>query len=34
MSDVAPALSLEGIVRRYGRGETTIEVLSGADLAL
>jgi lipoprotein-releasing system ATP-binding protein len=34
MSDVAPALSLEGIERRYGRGETTIEVLSGADLAL
>ncbi len=34
MSDAAPALSLEGIERRYGRGETTIEVLSGADLAL
>ncbi len=34
MNDAAPALSLEGIERRYGRGETTIEVLSGADLAL
>jgi len=29
-----PALRLEGIERRYGRGETTIEVLSGADLTL
>jgi lipoprotein-releasing system ATP-binding protein len=34
MSDATPALWLEGIERRYGRGETTIEVLSGADLAL
>ncbi len=34
MNEAAPALSLEGIERRYGRGETTIEVLSGADLAL
>jgi lipoprotein-releasing system ATP-binding protein len=34
MNDAAPALSLEGIERRYGRGETTIEVLSGVDLAL
>ena len=30
----APALWLENIARRYGRGETVIEVLSGADLAL
>jgi lipoprotein-releasing system ATP-binding protein len=29
-----PALRLEGIERRYGRGETTIEVLCGADLTL
>ena len=29
-----PALWLENIERRYGRGETVIEVLSGADLAL
>jgi lipoprotein-releasing system ATP-binding protein len=29
-----PALRLEGIERRYGRGETTIEVLRGADLRL
>ena len=28
------ALRLVGIERRYGRGETTIEVLSGVDLAL
>jgi lipoprotein-releasing system ATP-binding protein len=34
MSDGTPALWLEGIERRYGRGDTTIEVLSGADLAL
>jgi lipoprotein-releasing system ATP-binding protein len=34
MNDATPALWLEGIERRYGRGETTIEVLSGADLAL
>ncbi len=34
MNDAAPALSLERIERRYGRGETAIEVLSGADLAL
>ena len=30
----APALWLENIARRYGRGETIIEVLNGADLAL
>ncbi len=29
-----PALWLDKIERRYGRGETTIEVLRGADLAL
>jgi lipoprotein-releasing system ATP-binding protein len=29
-----PALRLEAIERRYGRGETTIEVLSGVDLSL
>ena len=29
-----PALWLENIARRYGRGETVIEVLNGADLAL
>ena len=29
-----PALALEGIERRYGRAETTVEVLSGASLAL
>jgi lipoprotein-releasing system ATP-binding protein len=29
-----PALRLEGIERRYGHGETTIEVLCGADLTL
>jgi lipoprotein-releasing system ATP-binding protein len=34
MSEAAPALWLQGIERRYGRGETTIEVLNGADLAL
>ncbi len=34
MNEPAPALWLEGIERRYGRGETTIEVLSGADLTL
>jgi lipoprotein-releasing system ATP-binding protein len=34
MSEATPALWLEGIERRYGRGETTIEVLCGADLAL
>ena len=28
------ALALDGIERRYGRGETTVEVLSGASLAL
>jgi lipoprotein-releasing system ATP-binding protein len=33
MSEAA-ALRLEGIERRYGRGETTIEVLSGAELTL
>ena len=30
----APALWLENIARRYGRGETVIEVLNGVDLAL
>ena len=34
LPDDFPALWLQGIERRYGRGETTIEVLSGADLAL
>ncbi len=34
MNEAVPALWLESIERRYGRGETTIEVLSGADLAL
>jgi lipoprotein-releasing system ATP-binding protein len=29
-----PALTLEGVERRYGRGETTVEVLNGASLAL
>jgi lipoprotein-releasing system ATP-binding protein len=29
-----PALWLDNIARRYGRGETVIEVLNGADLAL
>jgi lipoprotein-releasing system ATP-binding protein len=29
-----PALWLENIARRYGRGETVIEVLNGAELAL
>ena len=28
------ALALEGVERRYGRGETTVEVLSGASLEL
>ena len=30
----APALWLDNIARRYGAGETAIEVLNGADLAL
>ncbi|THD46496.1 MAG: ABC transporter ATP-binding protein [Bradyrhizobium sp.] len=30
----ADALRLEGVERRYGRGETTIEVLNGAELTL
>ncbi len=30
----APALWLDNISRRYGKGDTTIEVLNGADLAL
>ncbi len=36
MNDPAPrpALWLENIARRYGRGETAIEVLSGAELAI
>ena len=34
MSEPMPALWLHGAERRYGRGETTIEVLSGADLVL
>jgi lipoprotein-releasing system ATP-binding protein len=29
-----PALWLHGVERRFGRGETTIEVLSGAELSL
>jgi len=33
MSDET-VLQLEAIVRRYGRGETTIEVLNGVDLSL
>ena len=28
------ALALDAVERRYGRGETTVEVLSGAELAL
>jgi lipoprotein-releasing system ATP-binding protein len=28
------ALALDGVERRYGRGETTIEVLNGASLEL
>src|SRR5579864_6264816 len=28
------ALALEGVERRYGRGDTTVEVLTGADLEL
>ena len=34
MNETTPALWLERIERRYGRGDTTIEVLSGADLVL
>ncbi len=34
MNESTPALWLDCIERRYGRGETTIEVLSGADLVL
>jgi len=29
-----PALALNGVERRYGRGETAVEVLNGASLAL
>ena len=29
-----PALALDGVERRYGRGETTVEVLNGASFAL
>jgi len=29
-----PALALDAVERRYGRGETTVEVLNGATLAL
>ena len=28
------AARCDGVERRYGRGETTVEVLSGAELAL
>jgi lipoprotein-releasing system ATP-binding protein len=36
MNDAArvAALTLEGVERRYGRGETTVEVLAGASLEL
>jgi lipoprotein-releasing system ATP-binding protein len=34
MNDAPPALRLENITRRYGRGETIIEVLNGAELTL
>jgi lipoprotein-releasing system ATP-binding protein len=34
MNDASPALWLEKIERRYGRGETIIEVLNGAELAI
>jgi lipoprotein-releasing system ATP-binding protein len=36
MNDAArvAALTLEGVERRYGRGETTVEVLNGASLEL
>ncbi|HEY1940483.1 MAG TPA: ABC transporter ATP-binding protein [Roseiarcus sp.] len=34
MNEPTPAVWLDRIERRYGRGETTIEVLSGADLVL
>ena len=30
----SPSLWLENIERRYGRGETIIDVLTGADLAM
>ena len=33
MSDVA-ALELAGVVKRYGRGETLVDVLTGVDLAI
>jgi lipoprotein-releasing system ATP-binding protein len=34
MNDATPALWLQGIERRYGRGETVIEVLRGAELVM
>jgi lipoprotein-releasing system ATP-binding protein len=34
MNDQAPALWLDGLQRHYGRGDTIIEVLKGADLTL
>ena len=34
MNEAPPALWLDRIERRYGRGDTTIEVLSGAELVL
>jgi len=34
MNDQTPALWLEAVERRYGRGETIIEVLNGAELAI
>jgi len=34
MNDTPPSLWLESIVRHYGRDETTIDVLTGADLVI
>ncbi len=34
MTDQDPALFLEGIERRYQQGEATLEILSGAELAI
>ena len=34
MSAARPALRLENIARRYGAGETVVEVLNGAELTL
>jgi lipoprotein-releasing system ATP-binding protein len=34
MSDAAPSLWLDNLTRHYGRDETTIDVLTGADLTI